>query len=250
MKKLLSANCIRLMKSKSLWIYTAAMYLITVWYICIGSGVMGIHQPGTDAMDYTAFIVGMIPAFLTLFTGFFVGKEYSDKTIRNKLIVGHTRKEVYLSYLFTLYIAMGILFAAWLLGTVSAFIAAGTEFDGIRFLKIAFTAVFFSAAFTTLLLLISIAVHSKALAVILELEFARVSLMIPLMGIVIIENMGIGKKIVTFLITCFPMGQWMLLTGLLSVEPVSVWIQLILSAVLIAGIVLLSIKIFRAKELK
>ncbi|MBQ6889295.1 MAG: ABC transporter permease subunit [Lachnospiraceae bacterium] len=250
MKKLLSANYIRLMKSKSLWFYTAAMFGITIWYICIGADTMAIHPAEADAMDYTTFIVGMIPAFLTLFTGFFVGTEYSNKTIRNKLSVGHTRKEVYLSYLFTLYTAMGILFAAWLLGTISAFGVVGAELEGIRFLKIAIAAIFFSAAYAALLLMISITFQSKALAVILEIEFARVSLMIPLMGVVIIENMGMGTKLITFIINCFPMGQWMLSTRLLPVAPMPVSVQLLLSVLLIVSIVLVSIKILKEKELK
>lgn len=251
MKKVLSANLIRLMKSKSLWFYTAAMFGITVWYICFGANAIAIHQTEADVMDYTTFIVGMIPAFLTLFTGFFVGTEYSDKTIRNKLSVGHTRKEVYLSYLFTLYTAMGILFAAWLLGTITAFGVTGAEFDRIRFIKITIAAIFFSAAFATLLLMISIMFQSKAFAVILEIEFARISLMIPLMGVLLIESLnGMGSKLITFFINCFPMGQWMLSTGLLPVAPMSVSVQVVLSLLLIVSIVLFGIKIFQNKELK
>lgn len=258
MNKLLSANMLRLLSRKSLWIYTVAIFLITIWYICFGSGMMGIHQPDADAMDYTAFIVGMVPAFLTLFTGFFIGTEYSDKTIRNKISVGHNRKEIFLSYLFTLYAAMGIMLLAWGIGTACAFVFIRAEFDGIGFLNTTFVAAFFSAAFVTLLMLISIMVHSKALAIILQIEFARVSLTVPLMGMLVIDgtaNMdGVGNFLISLavrlLISCCPLGQWMLSTNLFPAESIPMAGQLVLSVLLISGAVLLGIKVFGNKEIK
>ena len=41
----------------------------------------------------------VFPIALSILITLFIGIEYSDKTIRNKLIVGHSRSEVYLANL-------------------------------------------------------------------------------------------------------------------------------------------------------
>ena len=45
--------------------------------------------------------------FIAIFTSLFVGTEYSDGAIRNKIVVGHTRKNIYLSNLI-ISIAVGL----------------------------------------------------------------------------------------------------------------------------------------------
>lgn len=51
------------------------------------------------------FFLTIQPFIYSVFIAFFVGKEYGNSTIRNKLICGHTRSVVYFSYLITCIIA-------------------------------------------------------------------------------------------------------------------------------------------------
>ena len=72
---------------------------------------------------YIFVLVFMIPAFVSLF----VGTEYSDGTIRNKLIIGHTRLSIYLSNLITGVAAALIFTAAYLI----AGLAVGIPLCGV-----------------------------------------------------------------------------------------------------------------------
>ncbi len=69
--------------------------------------------------------------FYAMFTCMFLSVEYSEGTIRNKLAVGHTRREVYLSSFLTAFTASLCIAAAWLIGGL-----AGVPFLG--FLTIGF----------------------------------------------------------------------------------------------------------------
>ncbi len=109
MSKLLSANLSRLFKSKVFWLTAAAMLTIST-YVIIMVGEHKSHHP----FDMECF--AMMPFFglyAAFFTSMFLGTEYSDLTIRNKLIVGHSRSEVFFANLFTCFIAAAIFFIVW-----------------------------------------------------------------------------------------------------------------------------------------
>lgn len=97
MLRLLGANFARLKKSHSFWscatfmaVYGAAMVCIDYYSLCR----YGYEFPlDLICFDY-ANLMGFVSAvFVTLF----LGMEYSDGTIRNKLTVGHRRHTVYLA---------------------------------------------------------------------------------------------------------------------------------------------------------
>lgn len=90
MSKLLRANFTRLWKSKIFWIGMAFMFGLSL-YISI------LSKP-IDCIDENLFMGGTyIPVVAGAFIGLFIGTEYKDGTIRNKLIVGQTRYAVYFS---------------------------------------------------------------------------------------------------------------------------------------------------------
>ena len=70
----------------------------------------------------------MLGLFFALVLGMFLGTEYSDGTLRNKLVVGHTRREVYLAHLVT---GMGV--AA--LFTAAVFLAGMVGIPGLGMWK-------------------------------------------------------------------------------------------------------------------
>ncbi len=250
MKKLWLANMMRLKKSKTLWIFTVMIFVITLWYITKGWSLIGIQQAAGGIHNYVMFIVGMVPAFLTLFVSTFLGTEYSDKTVRNKLVAGYTRKEVYLAYLFTSYVAMVIFMAAWFAGTISGMLLLGKGIDWLWLINTTILALFFSAAFVSFLVLFSVLIQNKALAIIIEIEFARISLMIPLIGFTIGSTLGgiIGKGIL-YLNQILPMGQWMYATEILQVPVIPTAIRVCLSAIVMVLLAVAGVTMFEKKEI-
>lgn len=103
MLKLLSANRIRLKRSKFFWISLFAtvgysIFLLMMNYIekvsYIGNSIIQIDY-------YLLSPLSIISFFCPIFSSIFIGTEYSDGTMRNRLIVGHTRKNVYLANFMT-----------------------------------------------------------------------------------------------------------------------------------------------------
>ncbi len=103
MRKLLSADFYRLGRDKAFWIGALAMLAYTV-----GAMLSNCHQAMEDvesgfpyALETFYFVYALLIGLLiSVFTSLFLGSEYSDGTIRNKLVVGHKRSDVYLSKLF------------------------------------------------------------------------------------------------------------------------------------------------------
>lgn len=90
MNKLLRAGFCRLSRSMIFWLCVAAMFLFG---FC-----MSIKTDVTIAIDRPFFLYGTIVGLVSaVFCGLFLGTEYAEGTIRNKLIVGHSRVNIYLA---------------------------------------------------------------------------------------------------------------------------------------------------------
>lgn len=108
MRKLLKANFSRLFRDKVFRILMALMSLA-------GVAIPIIHYLDNKnngigwTPDSSFFSYGLLtPVLLAVLTAFFVGTEYSDGTMRNKLIAGHGRRDIYLANL-VVCIAAGML---------------------------------------------------------------------------------------------------------------------------------------------
>lgn len=107
MIRLLSANQIRLRKSKLFWIGMFAtigycVFLLIVNYIekvsYIGNSIVQLNW-------YLLSPFSVVSFFCPLFCSIFIGTEYSDGTMRNRLIVGHTRSKIYFAIFATVCVA-------------------------------------------------------------------------------------------------------------------------------------------------
>lgn len=110
MYKLLSANLSRLWINKAFW-------LTVVLMICLES-ICCLLLSGQDSvsMDYILFIsLQGIGILTSVFFSLFLGDEYSDGTIRNKIIVGHKRENIYLASFITGIIAVTVIYLAGVL---------------------------------------------------------------------------------------------------------------------------------------
>lgn len=116
MRNLLSANLNRLRKAKIFWLCTVAMLCFTVAFMLLGVRLARIENLDRD-LDYYYFrLLPYFGFFLSVFTALFLGTEYSDGTVRNKLIIGHTRSEIYLANLLTCFVGSFAVFLAWAVG--------------------------------------------------------------------------------------------------------------------------------------
>lgn len=101
MRKLLSADFSRLRKSKVFWGLELAVFACGVFfYFLVWYNVqnLGSDWLKKSADIYFFFLVLYGMEILTaVFSSYYVGTEYSDGTIRNKLYVGHSRRAIYFS---------------------------------------------------------------------------------------------------------------------------------------------------------
>lgn len=105
MSKLLITNFMRLWKDKIFWVCIAVMGGKAL-YSTIGI-LYGVAKRGNEAtlgnvfFGYATYILVLGAIFCSLF----IGTEYSDGTIRNKLIMGYSRQKIYCANLIVCIIA-------------------------------------------------------------------------------------------------------------------------------------------------
>lgn len=90
MIKLLRANLTRMAKNKYFWfcVLTTLFINATIFYIMLRNGAL-------TSAENTIFTFPGISVFTSgAFAALFLGEEYSDHTIRNKLIIGATRTQI------------------------------------------------------------------------------------------------------------------------------------------------------------
>lgn len=99
MNNLFSAYLSRLGKNVMFWgllLLMAGMGVIVPVIARFEMQKYGVSYSSESRLAWHALLTGV---FTALFTAAFLGTEYSDGTIRNKLIAGHTRRNIYLTSL-------------------------------------------------------------------------------------------------------------------------------------------------------
>ncbi len=161
MIRLLNAGFTRLRKNKVFW---------GVTIFSIGLALLMIYTEYSDMKKYEKVIESeqlmlnyatMIGIVIAIFTSLFIGVEYSDGTIRNKISIGHKRKNIYLSNLIiiiTTSLAFYILFII-VVAIVGIPVFGGITISMLAFLKLigsTFVMIFaYSSIFTFLAMIIS-----------------------------------------------------------------------------------------------
>ena len=98
MRRLFQSNLDRLKKNKVFYacLLVAVLYCVlvcvSIWRDAIR---FDVKMSVDDALFNFMVSIGLI---ISLFCSLFVGTEYSDGTIRNKIVIGHVRYQIYLSY--------------------------------------------------------------------------------------------------------------------------------------------------------
>lgn len=109
MRKLFFANVYRLIINKAFWM---TVILMVGLEIMLNFMISGDNIP----MDLTIFLSAQgIGILSSVFYSLFLGTEYSEGTIRNKVIIGHKRKNIYISSFLSGCFAITIIYLAGVL---------------------------------------------------------------------------------------------------------------------------------------
>lgn len=169
MRKLMSANLSRLWRDKVFWITVAAMLVFNLINVLNGcrQATQAMGEFGYTLDHYCFGFLTMIGVFIAAFIGLFQGTEYSDGTMRNKLIVGHSRIKIYLANFLTNYIASAIvLFAGFLVGVVGVPILGWLEMETSAVVSYLAASLLMAGAWCAIFTRISMLITNKAYGVV------------------------------------------------------------------------------------
>lgn len=118
MFKLLRANLVRLKKDKVFWFALILMLAYSVYAVLSnGRQVVQMQYQDYEFLDNLYFdLAPMVGIFFAVIISLYLGKEYGDGTLRNKIIVGHSRLNIYMANLLTSFLIALSFVAVWLIG--------------------------------------------------------------------------------------------------------------------------------------
>lgn len=108
MHKLLRADLYRLYHNKKIWIALLAMLSVAGMMVTMQYTAMDYKVPLSRVIFLPMTFFGLILAALI---GFFVGEDFSEGTVRNKIIAGNCRMCIYMSQIICVWSAALILYA-------------------------------------------------------------------------------------------------------------------------------------------
>ena len=174
MTKLLSANFMRLKKDKVFWIGLVFMFAAGIFFPVMRYMDMkhtGTINPIDNAFWGCVLFIGIIMA---VFCSLFIGTEYSDGTIRNKVIVGQNRNAIYLANFVTCAVVSLIMCIVFFVPYLCIGIPLLGFFNMATKIVMLFvlTAFLLAIAFSSIYTLISMLNHSKAITAVICILFA------------------------------------------------------------------------------
>ena len=192
MPKLIVFELRRIVKSIFFWIVAAYSFVWPVITAIFYSVVMSLNfedgvkfepvdLPRSEVMYLTWMIsvafMTELPKFTALFTCLHIGRDYTDGIIRNKIIAGHSRSDIYFSYMITQIIASTVLCIIYIFSALFGLAVSGIGVElngGEMFVRFAVAIVVFLVMTVTFVVLATI-FRRRALPVILCIIIAMSS---------------------------------------------------------------------------
>lgn len=116
MRRLLGADLYRMFHSKKIGIALLAMLGVAGMMIMMQHTAMDYEVPLSRVIFLPMTFFGLASA---AFIGFFVGEDFSDGTVRNKIVAGSRRSDIYMSQMISTWTACMVLYAITIFLTVS-----------------------------------------------------------------------------------------------------------------------------------
>lgn len=160
----------RLRLSKTFWLCMGTMLIYSVLYMLSGCRKAAMDPSEYQySLDQFYFHFALpISLYCAIFASMFLGTEYQDGTIRNKIAAGCTRTDIYLSSFLLTFLGTLFITAAWLLGALIGIPGLGLWKMGAGHLFLyLLTAVMLISAFSAVYTLIAMLSANKAGTVVL-----------------------------------------------------------------------------------
>ncbi len=116
MRKLLRADLFRMYHNKKIWLALLAMFSAAGMMIAMQYSGMDYEVPLSRVIFLPMTFFGLV---IAAFVGFFAGEDFSDGTVRNKIVTGNRRSDIYLSQMIGVWTACLVLYTLTILVTVS-----------------------------------------------------------------------------------------------------------------------------------
>lgn len=275
MNKLLQSNFSRLWKNKLFWLVIVFMFGLGV-FITVG---MHLDMVNYDALNYfdenLLVYISFIGCFAAVFCSLFTGTDYSDGTIRNKVVVGHHRSSIYLSNLMTSIVAALTMTAAFLLSycALGCFLLESPVATTGKMVFLVAISILTVLAYVSLFHMLSMLITKKSASAVvcLLVFFGLLMLAIIIQGKLeepeyisgyVLTTNGVeqtepelnprylqptARKVYQFFLDLLPTGQSIALTIYRVVHP---YLMMVYSAIISVSTTVLGIFAFRKKDLK
>lgn len=277
MSELMSAHLFRIKRDKTFWVCVAVMLVCSVGVMlngCRQAGSMAAYGYQMNLERYYFTLAPAVGLFAGVFSGLFLGTEHSDGAVRGKLIVGHSRRQVYFASLLTNILAALMITAAWLIGGLVGIPVLGLwKMSGIavaiNILVAVGSAVAIAAMFTLLGMLVTkksngvVAAILLFLGLLLTASWVYNALMEPEMTagfIMTVDGVqtaeltpnpnyvsGVMRKVLELILDILPTGQEALLCNGGIVRPL---LNLVASGAITVFTTLAGMAVFERKDLK
>lgn len=215
--------------------------------------------------------------FFAVVSSMFLGTDYSDGTIRNKLIVGHTRTNVYIANLIVTFVAGLLIMCVWFIGALVGVPPLGLfTFTPVKLVGYFLLCVLLVAAYSAINTFIAMLSSNKTMTVLVSLALAFGLLLcasliynaleVPetintMSGITIsgtaapvgetVANPsyigGAMRSVFQMLLNVLPTGQSVNVAFLKVEQP---YIMILSSVTVTVGVTALGVVLFRKKDLK
>ena len=172
MSRLLCADFAKLKKNRFFWLCIIGMVGFGLFMKIMEYITMQQYADEAPPLDSMLSVYSMVIGFLTAaFVSLFVGTEYSDGTIRNKIIIGHSRAAIYFSNLITCSAAGFFMCLAYLLPALAAGIPlCGIKTADFRYLAgMILCSFIMTLAFTSLCTLVGMLCQNKAMTAVITI---------------------------------------------------------------------------------
>ena len=167
MRKLLRANFSRLLHDRTFRLLTALTVFFRVFMTVVNA--INVHREGAVwVMDFRLLNCAILcPILTSVLVALFVGSDYSGGTLRNKLIAGHRRGNIYLANLITCCCAGIILTIAFVVpqGALGLLLGEQIQSAPAKLLMYVALSLALMFAFTALFTLIAMLCQNKSYTV-------------------------------------------------------------------------------------
>ena len=184
MTNLLRANFFRMRRDHMFWTCFGTVLVCSTVFMFFWCRDDIQHGFQTKLEQYYFNMALPLGLFTAVFAAMFLNAEYSEGTIRSKLTVGHTRREVYLAHFLTVLTASLFFVAAWLIGGCVGIPMVGAWECGFQVVALhVLVAVCFTAAFAAIFTFLGLILSGRSATVIVVLAWFAL-----LLGASVIEN--------------------------------------------------------------